>query len=404
MTRVLQRPEADTRAPLDIPQAVENLAVALESTAAERDRQGGHAARERQLIRDSGLLRLTVPREHGGLGADWVQLLQAVRRLAQADSALAHVFAFHHLQVASVVLYADALTQARLLRATTEEGWFWGNASNPRDTRLTARAVRGGWVLEGRKSYASGSVGSDRLLVSAYVEGEEGAAPALLIATLPTRASGVRVQENWDSFGQRQTDSGTVHFHGVHLPGHEVLLAPGHQRTPRQSLRTLLSQLIMTNLYTGIAQGALSAARRYTLEEARPWHTGEFQRLADDPVVQHRYGQLRLAVLPAQLAADAAAERLHTASQRGAGLTAAERGEVAVAVAEAKVLAHRAALEVSSQMFELTGAASTSADRGLDRYWRNARVHTLHDPVDLKLRDIGRHVLDGVHPQPTQYS
>jgi alkylation response protein AidB-like acyl-CoA dehydrogenase len=55
-------------------------------------------------------------------------------------------------------------------------------------------------------------------------------------------------------------------------------------------------------------------------------------------------------------------------------------------------------------MFELTGAASTSADRGLDRYWRNARVHTLHDPVDLKLRDIGRHVLDGVHPQPTQYS
>ena len=68
------------------------------------------------------------------------------------------------------------------------------------------------------------------------------------------------------------------------------------------------------------------------------------------------------------------------------------------------MLAHRAAIEVSSQMFELTGARSTSSRHGFDRYWRNARVHTLHDPVDQKLRDIGRHQLDGRSPDPTPYS
>lgn len=77
---------------------------------------------------------------------------------------------------------------------------------------------------------------------------------------------------------------------------------------------------------------------------------------------------------------------------------------MALAVAGAKAVAHRAAVEVSSQIFELTGAGSTSARFGLDRFWRNARVHTLHDPIDYKLRDLGRHALTGAFPEPTSYS
>ncbi|HEX7983951.1 MAG TPA: monooxygenase, partial [Duganella sp.] len=78
--------------------------------------------------------------------------------------------------------------------------------------------------------------------------------------------------------------------------------------------------------------------------------------------------------------------------------------ELAVAVAEAKVLAHTAGIDVSNQMFELTGARSTSARYGYDRFWRNVRVHTLHDPVDYKIRDLGRFALDGTVPEPTAYS
>jgi len=73
-------------------------------------------------------------------------------------------------------------------------------------------------------------------------------------------------------------------------------------------------------------------------------------------------------------------------------------------VIEAKALAHRAATEVSSQFFELTGARTTSEKLGLDRFWRNARVHTLHDPIDYKLRDLGRHLISGRLPDPTSYS
>ena len=387
----------------DVPEITARLAAALDATAIERDRAGGHAAAERQLIRDSGLLLLSVPRAQGGLQAGWATIYLSIRQLAQVDSALAHVYAFHHLQMGSVLLYGQPEQHERLFGATVAERLFWGNALNPLDTGLVARPVDGGWQLDGVKSFASGSVGSDRLCLSAHVAGDAGAAPALLIGVLPTRAEGVSVREDWDAFGQRQTDSGSVHFERVLLAQRDVLLAPGTRQSTRATLRPQLAQLILTHLYLGLASGAFEAARRFTLDHTRPWLGSGLARAADDPVVQHRYGQLRLLVRPAELATDFAVAQLQQALDAGDAVTAGQRGELAVAVAEAKVLSHRAALEVSSQLFELTGARSTSARYGLDRFWRNARVHTLHDPVDQKLRDIGRHALEGVLPVATPY-
>jgi alkylation response protein AidB-like acyl-CoA dehydrogenase len=156
----------------------------------------------------------------------------------------------------------------------------------------------------------------------------------------------------------------------------------------------------------GLAEGALDAARGYLRGDARPWFASSLEVAAatDDPYVQHRFGQFRVLVRPAQALADLAAAALDDAFARGAHLTARERGDVAVAVAEAKVVAHKAAIEIGSQIFELMGDRSTAARHGFDRYWRNARVHTLHDPVDYKLRDIGRHALDGTAPEPTAYA
>ncbi|HEY9068066.1 MAG TPA: acyl-CoA dehydrogenase family protein [Burkholderiaceae bacterium] len=387
--------------PFDVEAATERLALALAATAVERDRAGGHAAAERALIRDSGLLALVVPREAGGIGADWPTLYRSVRRLAEVDSALAHVFAFHHLQIASILLFGNDEQRARLLGQTIRERLFWGNALNPLDPRLVAVRVEGGWQLDGVKSYASGSVGSDRLLFSARTP-EPNA--AVLIAQLATRTAGLEVREDWDSFGQRQTDSGTVRFEAVFLPDREVLQVPGTLPTPRSTLRQLISQLVMGNVYLGIARGAFDSAKRFTVDSARPWLASGVTRAADDPYVQHRYGELWLHVRAAQAVTDAAALALQGALDRGPALTAAERAEVAIVVAEAKVLTHRAAIEVSTQLFELTGARSTSEKLRLDRFWRNARVHTLHDPVDYKLRDIGRYRLDGRPPEPTPYS
>lgn len=379
---------------------VEDLAQAWARTAVERDRAGGHAAAERQLVRDSGLLKLTLPAAHGGWGADWSTFFTGLRRLAEADPALAHVYAFHHLQLATVRLYGHAEQAARLQEQTAEHGHYWGNALNPRDRRLVAVETAGGFLLDGPKSFCSGSVGSDWLIVSAWHE----ATQSLVIGALPTRTPGITVHEDWDAFGQRQTDSGTVAFKQVLLPAADVLQQPGTKLPLWATLRTQIAQLILVNLYAGIGQGALDAARGYIRERSRPWPAANVARAADDPYVQQRYGELWVGLRGAQLLADAAALALDRGIARGTALTEQERAEVAVAVAQAKVAAHRAGLDVTSQFFELAGASAAAGKLGLDRYWRNLRVHTLHDPVDYKLRDLGRWALDGVAPEPTSYS
>ncbi len=391
---------APARAADDIPRAVQALADQLAATAVERDRQGGHAAAERERIRASGLLRLSVPTQYGGAGASWSTVLAAVRTLAEADSALAHVFGFHHLQVAGVLLYGTPAQHDYFLRPTVERNLFWGNALNPLDRRVVARAELDGYRIDGVKSFSSGSVGSDLLTFSAWHK----ASGTALIAALPTRAEGITVNPDWDAFGQRQTDSGTVRFDHVRLEPVQVLQAPGVHPAPRATLRSQVAQLIMSNLYLVIARGALREARRYVRDDARPWFASGVQRHADDPYVQERFGEFWLRVQAAQALADVAGLRLDAALARGPSLTADERGEVAVAGAQAKVLAHRAALEVGDGLFDVTGASSTAARYGYDRYWRNARVHTLHDPVAYKIRDLGRYALLDQIPEPTAYS
>jgi alkylation response protein AidB-like acyl-CoA dehydrogenase len=384
----------------NIERATETLARQLAATAVERDRAGGHAAAAREDVRNSGLLTLAIPTEFGGTGADWATFYATVRRLAQADSALAHVYAFHHLQMATLLLWGNQAQQQRHFGDTVTQRLFWGNALNPLDQRAVVGAHADGWVFNGVKSFSSGSVGSDRMVISGWDRASE----TLVVAITSTRRKGITVRADWDAFGQKQTDSGNVEFERVLVANDDVLIAPGALQTPRMTLRTLVSQLIMANLYLGIATGAYDEARQYTREQTRPWQASGFDRAVDDPVVQHRYGELRLLVRAAEAVADVAAAKIDKAFARGAALEASERGELAIAISEAKVLAHRAAMEVSSQIFELTGARSTSQRLGLDRFWRNARVHTLHDPVDYKLRDIGRHALDGQLPDPTSYS
>jgi alkylation response protein AidB-like acyl-CoA dehydrogenase len=285
------------------------LAERLTDSAAARDRQGGHAALEREWIRDSGLLTLSIPVEFGGQGADWSTVYRVIRILAQADSALAHLFGFHHLQLAGITLYGTPQQQRRLFGATVDARLFWGNALNPLDVRTVATAnPDGGYTLNGIKSFSSGSVGSDWLTISAW-DPEVGAA---LIGVLPTAQVGVAVQADWDAFGQRQTDSGNVHFTNVHLTVENVLQVPAQAPTAQATLRSQVAQLIMANLYLGIGQGAFEAARAFTRTQSRAWFDSGVAAAADDPLIQHRYGQLWLLLRPAELAADHAAR----ASQR----------------------------------------------------------------------------------------
>ena len=388
-------------------EAVEKTAAALALTATERDRSGGTAWTERQVLRDSGLLKLAVPAAFGGPETPWPTIYKIIRRFAEVDSSLAHLFGFQHLQVASVALFGNPEQKALYLGKTVSENWFWGNATNGLDTRATLvwrddkDGSDGHYELNGIKSFCSGATGSDMLNITA----PRSADPAdRVFLSIPTNRSGIKVLDDWDNLGQRQTDSGSVTFDKVRVEADEVLGPPGTSGTPRATLRTLVSQLILIEIYIGNAQGALLNAWKYTHEQGRPWFTSGVARAIDDPFTQQHYGDLRIALRGATALAEDAAARLQKAWERGDALTAAERGELAVAIYETKIAAARAALDITAKIFEVMGARATAAKYGFDRFWRNVRVHTLHDSLDYKLKDVGQWVLTGEVPTPSIYS
>lgn len=93
-----------------------------------------------------------------------------------------------------------------------------------------------------------------------------------------------------------------------------------------------------------------------------------------------------------------------SSTQRRGGLTARARGELAEWVASAKVATTDTSLRVTAGVFEVTGSRATATAVGLDRYWRDVRTHTLHDPVSYKNRELGRYQLLGEIPEPTWYT
>jgi alkylation response protein AidB-like acyl-CoA dehydrogenase len=154
-------------------------------------------------------------------------------------------------------------------------------------------------------------------------------------------------------------------------------------------------QIIQAAVDAGIGREALDDTIRFVREKARPWIDSGLERASDDPYTIQAIGDLTIR----QHAAEALLDRAGLILDEAVAKPDAQRVAAAqLAVAEAKVLTTEVALAASNKLFELSGTRSTLAAENLDRHWRNARTHTLHDPVRWKYAIIGNHALNGVAP------
>ncbi|MCR3835258.1 SfnB family sulfur acquisition oxidoreductase, partial [Pseudomonas aeruginosa] len=143
------------------------------------------------------------------------------------------------------------------------------------------------------------------------------------------------------------------------------------------------------------ARGILAETVQQVRRHARPWIDANQQHAWEDPYTIQQVGDLRIRVRAAEAVLDLAGDAIEAA------LAAPDEESVAaasIAVAEAKVLTTEAALLAANRLFELAGTRSTLEELNLDRHWRNARVHTLHDPVRWKYHAVGDYYLNGRLP------
>ena len=377
------------------------LAVGFAVGAAQRDATRGLPFAEVEKLAASGLLAVTVPAAIGGADLPPSEVAEYVRLLAAADPNIAQIPHSHFVYVNLLKLAGTEEQQGRYLTAVLN-GARIANAQSERggatvaDIATTVTPIEAGqrFRIDGTKYYCTGSLFADILAVLTRLddpEGRTGLPPGQYVAFVPAAAPGVRIVDDWNALGQRTTGSGTVVFEGVAVERDQ--LVPRGAAVDAPTAYGASAQLLHAAIDTGIARGALTAATEFVRTKSRPWFEAQVERAIDDPLLIQRFGELAVTVTAAESV-------LRTAGIAvDAAIGAPDRvADASLAVATAKILADRAANEVSAALFEVSGTRSAAGDLNLSHFWRIARTHTLHDPVRWKYQHIGRALLHRTPP------
>lgn len=382
-------------------QTARSLVDRLREGSADRDRNRSYPYEPLRWIREAGLERLLVPSEFGGMGGTYMDQVRVVAILAEGDPNVAQIFHVHGTGVELCTQGASPGLKRRLHEATVAGQGRWSNAYSEVGTRhIFEYAVRltpdgGSYRLNGQKFYCTGSLGSDFLYVTAVVEGTD----RLVLALVATDAPGVTIDDDWSGMGQVTTASGTMRFADVRVDTDQIVETDG--LAPPESLFGPLGQLSFSAIHLGIARAAWRDLVEYATTRTRPWAHSGVEAAADDPIVQVRVGELRLALD----AADAMQERaLDLMAASWANPSAGSRAVASVGTAGAKAFTTKAGLDLAQGLFHVCGSGATLAKYGLDRHWRNIRTLTLHDPVDYKYKLVGDYYLTGNLPPVTAYT
>jgi SfnB family sulfur acquisition oxidoreductase len=363
--------------------AAHALAQRLAEGAAERDRERRLPRDEIEWFSQSGLWAITVPKAYGGAGVSHVTLTEVVKIVASADPSLGQL-PQNHFGLVDVIALTGTDAQKRHLFSEVLSGKRFGNGFS--------RVRRDGddYVVDGTKFYSTGALFAHYVPVLG-LDDERRAWLAYIRQPTP----GLTVIDDWSGFGQRTTASGTVVLDNVRVPASHVL--PAQRVSDLPTLNGPLSQIIQAAIDAGIAKAALDDTLAFVRTRTRPWVDSGVERAADDPLTIREIGHLHIQLHAAEALLERAARTLDEIAARG-DVTEDDVARASVAVGEAKVLTTEVALLAGEKLFELAGTQSTLAEHNLDRHWRNARTHTLHDPVRWKYHLVGNYYLNGVRP------
>jgi alkylation response protein AidB-like acyl-CoA dehydrogenase len=372
--------------------------------AAERDRTRQFPYEQCAAFRASGLLGLMVPREHGGYGGTFVDLMRVVITISAGDSNIGQMYQLHTGGIRLLQEFASPETQAKWLpRFAHGELWI-ANAYSEVGTRsvndfnTTVTADGDGWRLNGKKFYCTGSLAGDVTFGPCRVADSD----EVRVFLTPTDAEGVTIHDDWSGFGQRTTASGTTEFHDVWIPDDLCLASPDTDGGGGGAITSLNYQAVHTGVFVGIARNALDDAVEFIRTRARRWYESDAERATEDRYTLLRVGEMKTAVEAADLLAMRAAELCDDAvAHPGDGR---RRGEASLLTGEARRAAAEAAMEVGSTLFKVCGAGSVLEKYGFDRHWRNARTLSLHNPLDFKSMHAGDYLLNDRLPPVDSYN
>lgn len=395
-TQIAPRPTTKAHRLKDDAEAIaiaERLSAEFARDASARDAERRLPWAELDAFSQSGLWGMNVPKADGGAGVSYATVARVFAIIAAGDASIAQI-AQNHVSLIDVIRFDPDASRKRFLLDAALDGLRFGNALSERGGKtifdMKTRITRDGdaFSLTGKKFYSTGALYAH--LVPVHAINDEG---KHVLAFVDRDAPGLEVIDDWSGFGQRTTGSGTVVLDKVRVSADRIV--PAHLAFDTPSVHGAVAQIIHAGIDLGIAERATDETIRFVREHARPWADSGRETAGEDPFTIREVADLKVKLHAAE------AVLLRAGRVIDAGLaneTAETAAAASIAVAEAKVLTTEIAIQATNKLFELSGTRSALAELNLNRHWRDARVHTLHDPVRWKLFAIGDYVVNGTKP------
>lgn len=368
------------------------LSDQFKANSIERDAKRILPFNEIEAFSRSGLWAITVPKRFGGADVSSLTVAKIIALFSGVDGSIGqipqnHFYALEVLRNTGTEqqkqrLYGEVLAGARFGNALAE---FKTKNASIKHTQLIP--FEQGYVIQGEKFYCTGSLFAHRIpTLVTDAQGRE------FLAFVQRHSHGLTLIDNWTGFGQKTTGSGSVKFQNVYVAAKDVI--PFDTAFTQPTLVGPFAQIMHASIEVGIARTAFEETLK-RVHQARPWIDSKVEHADQDPLTIYEIGRIATDVYASEALLKQAARSIDAAR---IDTTVETVAKASLDVAKVRAHSTETALKASSKLIELSGSRGSQAQDSLDRFWRNARVHTLHDPARWKYYFIGHYALNGTLP------
>jgi alkylation response protein AidB-like acyl-CoA dehydrogenase len=356
--------------------------------SAEVDARGDDPEENLKRIWEAGLYRISIPSAYGGLSDGtltfgYEALTETLINISAGEGSTGQIY-FVQALIARELFHAQVnlpeSTRQQLAHEILHENvrFVSSNAEAGTSGRVTSRRVEGGIILNGTKTFNTASDGARYAVVGHLLEGMEGMHVALVRLDAPE----IKLHHDWDNMGQRATASQTITYE-------QVFIKDGwHFHIPASVFSMLIPLVFIMHgaVMLGVGRGGFDAMLEYLRTSQRSIFPGS-KISSEDPLICLRVGDL------STILAAAHALQREVARQAEAFAEGSDIAALSTHASRAKIASINAALKVTGELHELTGARSTSNTYRLDRFWRDARTFSTLTPTDLRRLAVGEYEL-----------
>ncbi len=355
------------------------VAEAVARPLVDRTDSGVWPVEALSALRKAGLGGLAAPRTLGGSGLGLSGVAAVGEALGRVCASTALCFGMHAVGTAVIAAkptdrqrteFLDAIVAGEHLTtlALSEPGT--GAAFWLPQTRMTQAGT--GMRIDGEKSFVTNGSHADSYVVSTVAADPDAPVGEFSCVLVPGDADGLSWQEGWNGIGMRGNSSRRALLEDVRVGAEHLLGAEGDQIWYVFEVVAPYFLMAMAGSYLGVAQASLDEATSHLSRRA---HAQTGRRLATEPILQHRLGELWAMVERTRRLVYWAAEEGDTGGPNALlGLTAA-KAEVA-----------RCAVEVTNEAMTLVGGIGYRDRSPLERHLRDARAADVMSPTTDILR------------------